>query len=148
MRIKKTSQYIEGGASLSNEYGTSNSDGYTQSYINELQTYSTDEVRVGTWVDGKPLYRRAFTGTTSTTSHNYILTNTNDIAKLIGYKGYIEQSNTVQLEIGSSVYHSDGNINTSTRVINVNNNLRLDENYNVFGGKYFEVAVEYTKTTD
>lgn len=34
MRIKKTSQYIEGGASLSNVYGTSNSNGYTQEYIN------------------------------------------------------------------------------------------------------------------
>lgn len=36
MRIKKTSQYIEGGASLSNVYGTSNENGYTQEYINKL----------------------------------------------------------------------------------------------------------------
>ena len=35
MRIKKTSQYIEGGASISNEYGTSNENGYTQEYIND-----------------------------------------------------------------------------------------------------------------
>lgn len=34
MRIKKTSQYIEGGASISNVYGTSNSNGYSQDYIN------------------------------------------------------------------------------------------------------------------
>jgi len=34
MRIRKTSQYIEGGASLSNVYGTSDSNGYTQEYIN------------------------------------------------------------------------------------------------------------------
>ena len=34
MRIKKTSQYIEGGASLSNVYGKSDSNGYTQEYIN------------------------------------------------------------------------------------------------------------------
>lgn len=38
MRIKKTSQYMQGGASLSNEYGTSDSNGYTQEYINDLQT--------------------------------------------------------------------------------------------------------------
>lgn len=38
MRIKKTSQYIEGGASLSNVYGTSDSDGYTQEYINGIHT--------------------------------------------------------------------------------------------------------------
>ena len=35
MRIKKTSQYIEGGATLSNEYGTSQNNGYSQEYINK-----------------------------------------------------------------------------------------------------------------
>lgn len=57
MRIKKTSQYIEGGASLSNVYGTSDSNGYTQEYINNLETYSTTETICGTWL-GKPLYQR------------------------------------------------------------------------------------------
>lgn len=33
-KIQKTSQYIEGGASLSNVYGTSQSNGYSQEYIN------------------------------------------------------------------------------------------------------------------
>lgn len=57
MRIKKTSQYMQGGASLSNVYGTSNENGYTQEYINKQNEYSTDEIRVGTWL-GKPLYQR------------------------------------------------------------------------------------------
>ena len=48
MRIKKTSQYIENGASISNVYGTSQSNGYSQDYINKINTYSTDEVRCGT----------------------------------------------------------------------------------------------------
>ena len=44
MRIKKTSQYMQGGASLSNVYGTSNSDGYTQEYINGLQEVDTGSI--------------------------------------------------------------------------------------------------------
>ena len=44
MRIKKTSQYIEGGASLSNVYGTSNENGYTQEYINGLQEVDTGSI--------------------------------------------------------------------------------------------------------
>lgn len=44
MRIKKTSQYIEGGAALSNTYGTSQEDGYTQAYMNN---YTKDSG----WVD-------------------------------------------------------------------------------------------------
>lgn len=34
-RIKKTSQYIANAANLSNAYGTSNSNGYTQEYLND-----------------------------------------------------------------------------------------------------------------
>lgn len=41
MRIKKVSQYIEGGANLSNVYGTSNENGYTQEYINNLPSAIT-----------------------------------------------------------------------------------------------------------
>ncbi len=40
MRIKKTSQYLEDGASISNVYGTSQENGYTQDYINNLHTTS------------------------------------------------------------------------------------------------------------
>ena len=45
MRIKKTSQYMQGGASLSNVYGTSNENGYTQEYINSL-TSSLDLFKI------------------------------------------------------------------------------------------------------
>ena len=147
MRIKKTSQYIEGGASLSNVYGTSNENGYTQSYINGLNTYSTSEQRIGTYLD-KPLYRKTFTGTTSTTISNVMLTSSGDIEKVISAKGYIEQSSTIQLLVGETVYHADSSFTAFTRVININNNLRFDCNYTVFGGKNYEITVEYTKTTD
>lgn len=49
MRIKKTSQYIEGGASLSNTYGESNENGYTQEYINNnLNKVKVVELRTPT----------------------------------------------------------------------------------------------------
>ena len=40
MRIKKTSQYIEGGATLSNTYGTSQTNGYTQEFLNGTILYN------------------------------------------------------------------------------------------------------------
>ena len=43
-KIQKTSQYMEGGASLSNVYGTSDENGYTQEYINGLQTPTVSTV--------------------------------------------------------------------------------------------------------
>jgi hypothetical protein len=42
-QIQKTSQYIEGGASLSNTYGTSNENGYTQEYINGIIESGSNE---------------------------------------------------------------------------------------------------------
>lgn len=32
------------------------------------EVYSTEEVRIGTWIDGKPLYRKVFTGQTGATN--------------------------------------------------------------------------------
>lgn len=59
MRIKKTSQYIEGGASLSTVYGTSNSDGYTQSYINsklwKFEKIGDTKAGAGTLALDKPI---------------------------------------------------------------------------------------------
>lgn len=75
MSIVKTNQYIENGASLSNEYGTSNENGYSQEYINGLGTYSTDEVRIGTWIDGKPLYRKVINGNQELLNGTQIVTN-------------------------------------------------------------------------
>lgn len=142
-----TSEDGDSFTEITNEYSTSTGKGYSANYINNLHTYSTTEQVIGTYL-GKPLYRKTFTGTTSTTISNVMLTNSGDIEKIISSKGYIEQSNTVQLLVGETVYHADSSFTAFTRVINVNNNLRLDCNYTVFGGKYYEVTVEYTKTTD
>lgn len=37
---------------------TSTTDAYSCNYVNGLFEYSTSEQRVGTWIDGKPLYRK------------------------------------------------------------------------------------------
>lgn len=46
------------GSEIVNEYSESTKVGYSADYINKLHTYSTDEVRIGTWIDRKPLYRK------------------------------------------------------------------------------------------
>ena len=64
MRIKKTSQYIEGGANLSNVYGTSNENGYTQEYINGIIDSGSNEN--GNYIkfnDGTMICTKSITGT-------------------------------------------------------------------------------------
>ena len=41
---------------------TSSTDAYSCSYVNGLFEYSTSEKRIGTWIDGKPLYQKTVVG--------------------------------------------------------------------------------------
>lgn len=52
-RIKKVSQTIPTSAQIVDGYAESSTDGYSCDYINELNTYSTTEQRIGTWIDRK-----------------------------------------------------------------------------------------------
>ena len=142
MRIKKTSQYIEGGASLSNVYGKSDSNGYTQEYINNLHTYSTDEIRIGTWIDGKPLYRKVFVITSLT--YNAVTNYSHGIANVSFIKPtevYMVNTNAGQVR---SINYFGG---WSSNLIQTNANAI---SYYISDSNFNEIIaiVEYTKTTD
>ena len=131
---------------LSNEYGTSNENGYTQEYINELETYSTDEIRVGTWIDGKPLYRIVLqfpNGTQSTDLVNYTLSNygiTNVDTIFIVHPSYYSFGNAT-----FPFQYNDGN----AFACNVNPTiLAVKLGYNQIANSPFLITLEYTKTTD
>lgn len=62
-------------AQVVNGYSTSSRDSYSCNYVNDMNTYSTDEIRVGTWMN-KPLYRKVFIGNVSS-SIEHGLTNVN-----------------------------------------------------------------------
>lgn len=142
MRIKKTSQYIEGGASLSNEYGTSNENGYTQEYINNLETYSTDEIRIGTWF-GKPLYRKVINfgalGNNAETTISY------DSTYMIQqFDVYVKNPNAnikFKLPIPGTNYISAFDYKASNRIA-----VQTTSDRTAFTDNY--VILEYTKTTD
>ena len=155
MRIKKTSQYIEGGASLSNVYGTSDSNGYAQEYINNLHTYSTTEQRIGTWIDGKPLYRKVFTGqfeggtSTSTTVFD-ILPLTCTVRNLYGTT--IQNGGSANRRPINFYFEYQGvsSYIGTWAIQDVNNNrwnlaFYYSQGYNTLN---YEVVIEYTKTTD
>ena len=119
MRIKKTSQYIEGGAGL--------------------PSYFTEEIDTGMkWIDGKPIYRRVFTninsgGYASQTWVNtgYIDTNIETITNTNIY--YKAADATVNMVFNSSV-SSTGEIGLM--------NLRNVTAY------ITHFCLEYTKKTD
>ena len=56
--IIKAYQSIGVVGQVLNARSTSTADTYSSNYINDLNTCSTTEKRVGTWINGKPLYRK------------------------------------------------------------------------------------------
>ena len=147
-KIQKTSQYMQGGASLSNVYGTSNENGYTQEYINKQNEYSTDEIRVGTWL-GKPLYRKVIQTTIPTSGNNQNVSFQNNVAIMKSVTGFALQS-------------ASGGVNLILPYISMTNSWSIYAYYNRAnqeliiensGASFMNnttcyLIAEYTKTTD
>lgn len=71
MRIKKISPTTPANGNIENQYGTSQTNAYSEEYVNSLNTYSTTETRIGTWIDGKPLYRSVANTSVSLTANTW-----------------------------------------------------------------------------
>jgi len=101
--------------------------------------FSLEEKKVGAWIDGKPVYQRTFQIASSTPQHQ-ILTDTNDIKRIIYTTGsYIRTS------ICTSPFYSSANEWVLTTV--------QDNNIHIFfstGHSYTDIIITclYIKTTD
>lgn len=104
--------------------------------------YSTDETVVGTWIDGKPIYRKVIKdiNTSIPTKGWTLITNIDDIELVINsILFYGDENNTS--------FFANGTGNFSVEVNTSNNGILL---WNRVGSvTYIKAAViEYTKTTD
>lgn len=123
------------------------------SYKIDSATYSTEEQVVGTWVDGKTIYRKVVTvqGSTSTTSYDTNL----GVAfeTLVNIRGWIVSTNNTAYEQITPFYGaSDTNWRFFTRRYPGNTSLicsRITTALaNAIGTFSFFYIIEYTKTTD
>ena len=64
-------------------------------YLNNRDIYSTDEQIVGTWVDGKPIYRKVIDTTTpSSTNVESVVASLTDEKSLISLNAFVYQTAT------------------------------------------------------
>lgn len=108
--------------------------------------FSTAEVRVGTWIDGKPLYRCVISTTTATagTEKRTDISNLN-VDKLI-LNGFI---NTSTLNIPLNAYFSSSNyIFTYWNNTPNYNQIRTTVSDSIYANTELVYILEYTKTTD
>lgn len=88
MRIKKVSQIAGTVGGVVSTHSISSNDTYSCSYVNDLNTYSTTEIRIGTYL-GKPLYRMAVESTSAANAYNI---NADDVDKIVNVGGMIRRS--------------------------------------------------------
>lgn len=103
------------------------------------ESYSTDEQVIGTWIDGKPLYQKTFTGTTPSASGalNISITNMNILCKM---EGFITSGVKIALQYkdASNVFAGYG----------VSSGLEIWCDGSAVLSKPYAITVRYTKTTD
>lgn len=111
--------------------------------IENNSTYSTSEIQIGTWVDGKPLYRQVFNITNPSSSNtDYVSVSSLNISNLVHLYGFYKNSTGT---FGIPFHDSDTNY--SVLFVSSGNNIRgrFGTPSNITEAK---VVLEYTKTTD
>lgn len=113
--------------------------------INEKLTgkYSTEETKVGRWIDGKTIYRKVYTGTYS--GSGSINISTPDLENIINNYGYIKSKYDNRHVPIPSIFTTDSNYNCGISYF-PNNRIEIR-----IGGSFSNISdyvlvVEYTKS--
>lgn len=106
--------------------------------------YSTTEQVIGTWIDGKPLYRKVIAVETSTVTHNANTTinvplSSLPVGKIVRFDCLLTGNNTVNQEVNKYI--------VPERYDRTNDRLTLycEATYST---NSIHVILEYTKSTD
>ena len=136
--------------------------GTTKKVTKQLLTddnYSSTEQVIGTWIDGKPLYRKVITGQTPTVSsdgteaNTAIIISNGETSNTDHYaivNGWVRYANSPYSMWTMPYYNNSMRVIKSLMNIsnNGNLNLQISSNGTVYNYCTFTCIVEYTKTTD
>ena len=113
--------------------------------VTELDnTYSTAETRVGTWIDGKPIYRKVFHITNpAKTNTNYAIVSSS-LDACVALYGYMKINDGTAVPVPQT----DSSSTYSVLLVNASGYLRGRFSYADGLPVSVYVTVEYTKTTD
>lgn len=122
---------------------------------NAQQHYSTAEQVIGTWIDGKTLYRKVVKysntetiGATNTTTTVNIPHNISNIGLVVDHKLIMDKVDNMQYMF--PYYDGDTTVKKGTVILEIHNTTVLMRIINdTWGaGKTFYIVLDYTKTTD
>lgn len=108
--------------------------------LEEFKTYSSEEQVIGTWIDGKPLYRLVFSGSATgpnSTYNNWLDVSDKNIDTITKLYGITKQTNSSMNYVREGIAIWRDNVILGTQLISSGS---LSYTYTCF--------LEYTKTTD
>lgn len=128
-------------ADIVNTFSTATYNGYSCNYVNYLHTYRTEETRVGTWIDGKPIYRKVLTVKNTSGSNVSIAHNISNLKTVISHSVRATNNNGNTYPEGNDIYPL---YFKDIDFLNVWCNISgaFDTGWTII------VTIEYTKTTD
>ena len=112
------------------------------------EVYSTEETRIGTWIDGKPLYRRTFVSKTPTSTNvEWVVLSANDwgIGEVVNLYGVVMGVGDIDCSVPLNFFIKD---NLHCSAYYKGNSFYSFVGNAAYAGKNMYVTVEYTKTTD
>ena len=144
--IIKVSQTTSTQAQVVDGYSTSTTDSYSCNYENSINTYSTDEIRIGTWMN-KPLYRKVLLfNNISGTGGDYSIAEYNlNIDEIAWFTAHMVQLNNKQYEMPYYVSSTD-KLRILVQVSS--DNIIIQKGSSVSDTNKVTIILHYTKTTD
>jgi hypothetical protein len=111
--------------------------------VNDNCTYSTNEICIGEWINGKPIYRKVIEGTTASSNVPTAIGSISNLGIIVNIRGYILNPSQNQAIPINFVYNTEQNAGYRE-----GNNIIVRTTASVYQSKSCYVIVEYTKTTD
>lgn len=108
----------------------------------KLNKYSTNETRIGTWINGKPVYRKIITSTTPSSSTVATVGTISNTDLVINLYGYLTAGNNQRIPL-NFVYNAE-----QCSLYKEGNNIMCRITAASYQSKSCIIVAEYTKTTD
>jgi len=113
-------------------------------YLKSLNDYSANEVKIGTWINDKPLYKKVidFGNLPNNTSKtvNHLISNLDQVTKIEIISKNLSSNAIIPIPYFDGTNRASIYISTSGIIITTNTN--------VWSNNQTYVTLEYTKTTD
>ena len=127
--------------------GSSTTDAPSVRAVKILNTYSSNEIKIGTWINNKPIYRKVVDcGNLPDSTYKNVAHNISNIDEITNI--YLRVKTSGNYFYNSNMKGTSDIFSSGTLIVRANaTNIQISTDYNYSGHSAYAI-IEYTKTTD